>query len=475
MVRMKRSIQRVILQPNAGEELLFWPGKRKLVEVNEDSANLMSEYFTERGKTHNNHLFFGDNYNVLCNLLTTFKEKVDLIYIDPPFESQANYSKKILLKGMQQIDPIYERQYEDKWSHNDYLQFIYERLQLLYTLLSPTGSIYVHCDWRKAHHIRLMLDEIFGEEQYRNEIIWKRGTVKGAKAKGKQFARNHDTIFYYTKSSEYTFNRQYIPFEKDYIKRFNKNDDDGLGPYRDDQAIGTRSIKAIEEMKKNGRIFEHKGKLRIKTYLKDLPGIVVDDNWGDIAEVNVRSKARTMYPTQKPEKLLERIIKTSSNEGDLVLDCFSGSGTTVAVAAKLGRSFIGVDNNMCAIQTAVERLVKQEASFSVQTVGSTWPTRDATMQIMVDEQANTLQLIDLDIRDVQNKLKGQTYDWKQLIDQVQIDWHYDGTVFRPTTFDFATASQCIRGAYEMPVQTLKQLIAIQITDLFSTNYFLTIK
>ncbi len=473
-MQMKSSIQRVILQPNAGEELLVWPGKRKLVEENEASANLVSEYFMTQGKS-NNHLFFGDNYNVLCHLLKMYKEKVDLIYIDPPFESQANYSKKIFLKGMQQTSPIYEMQYEDKWAHHDYLQFIYERLQLLRTLLSPTGSIYVQCDWRRSHHIRLMLDEIFGEEQYRNEIIWKRGTVKGAKAKGKQFARNHDTIFYYTKSSEYTFNRQYIPFEKDYIKRFNKDDGDGLGPYRDDQAIGTRSPKAIETMKESGKIFEHKGKLRIKTYLKDLPGIVVDDNWSDIAEVNVRSKARTMYPTQKPEELLERIIKTSSNEGDLVLDCFSGSGTTVAVAAKLRRSFIGVDNNMGAIQTVVERLVKQEASFSVQTVENTWPTHDATMHIVLDEQANTLQLSDLDIRDVQNKLKGQAYDWKQLIDNVQIDWQYDGNVFRPTSFDFATASQCIRGAYEMPGQTLKQPIAIQITDLFSTNYFLTIK
>ena len=475
MVRMKHSMQQIRLQPNAGEELLVWPGKRKIVEINAESpANLVSQYFIEQG-THNNSLFFGDNYDVLSHLLTTYKEKIDLIYIDPPFESQANYRKKISLKGSHQTAPIYETQYEDKWTQHDYLQFIYERLLVLRTLLSPTGSIYVHCDWRKAHYIRLMLDEIFGAEHFRNEIIWKRGTVKGAKAKGKQFARNHDTIFYYTKSSEYTFNRQYVPFEKDYMKRFNKDDNDGLGPYRDDQAIGTRSQKSIEEMKASGKIFEYKGKLRIKTYLKDLPGIVVDDNWSDIAEVNVMSKARTMYPTQKPEELLGRIIKTSTNEGDLVLDCFSGSGTTVAVAAKLGRSFIGVDNNMCAIQTAVERLVKQAASFSVQNIGGMWPKCDANMHVIVDEQANALQLIDLDIRDVQQKIAGHTYDWKQLIDQVQIDWQYSGDVFRPTTFDFATASQCIRGAYEMPVQTSRQPIAIQLTDIFSTNYFLKIE
>ncbi len=473
MVWMKHSIQKVILQPNAGEELLVWPGKRKLVEIDEASANLVSEYFTEQG-IPNNHLFFGDNYDVLCHLLTTYKEKVDLIYIDPPFESQANYSKKIFLKGMQQASPIYETQYEDKWVQHDYLQFIYERLQLLSTLLSPNGSIYVHCDWRRSHHIRLMLDEIFGTEQFRNEIIWKRGTVKGAKAKGKQFARNHDTIFYYTKSNEYTFNRQYIPFDEGYIKRFKKDDGDGLGPYRDDQAIGTRSQKAIEEMKASGKIFEHKGKLRIKTYLKDLLGIVVDDNWSDIAEVNVRSKARTMYPTQKPEELLERIIKTSSNEGDLVLDCFSGSGTAIAVAAKLGRQFIGIDNNIGAIQTATIRLVKQAIPFTTQTVDCDWPAFRTNAQIVLDENAKTLELVEWDMSYLKEKLAGQVFHWKQLIDHVQIDWQYDAQVFRPTTFDIGTATNCIATIYEVPENISVKQIAIQVTDIFANNFFIRI-
>jgi DNA modification methylase len=470
---MKHSIQKFILQPNVGGELLIWPGKQKLTEVDEVHAHTVSEYFTERGK-HNNHLFFGDNYNVLCHLLTTYKEKIDLIYIDPPFESQANYSKKIFLKGMQQIAPIYEMQYEDKWVQHDYLQFIYERLQLLRTLLSPTGSIYVHCDWRRAHYIRLMLDEIFGEEHYRNEIIWKRGTVKGAKAKGKQFARNHDTIFYYTKSSEYTFHRQYIPFDKNYMKRFNKDDGDGLGPYRDDQAIGTRSQKAIEEMKASGKIFEHKGKLRIKTYLKDLQGIVVDDNWSDIAEVNVRSKARTMYPTQKPEELLERIIKTSSNESDIVLDCFSGSGTTVAVAAKLSRQFIGVDNNIGAIQTATVRLVKQAVPFSIQTVDCAWPTYGTNAKFTLDEQGKILELIGWDMNYLVGKLSGQVFHWKNLIDHVQIDWQYDGQVFRPTTFDVGTATNCITAKYPVPENVSVKQIAIQVTDIFSTTFLIRI-
>jgi DNA modification methylase len=473
VVWMKHSIQKVILQPNAGEELLVWSGKRKLTEVNEVEANTVSEYFTGRG-THNNHLFFGNNYDVLCHLLTTYKEKVDLIYIDPPFESQANYSKKIFLKGMQQTAPIYQTQYEDKWAHHDYLQFIYERLQLLRTLLSPTGSIYVHCDWRKAHHIRLMLDEIFGTENYRNEIIWKRGTVKGAKAKGNQFARNHDTIFYYTKTSEYTFNRQYIPFDKDYMKRFNKDDGDGLGPYRDDQAIGTRSQKAIAEMKASGKIFEHNGKLRIKTYLKDLPGIVVDDNWSDIAEVNVRSKARTMYPTQKPEELLERIIKTSTNEGDLVLDCFSGSGTTVAVAAKLNRQFIGVDNNIGAIQTATMRLQKLQAPFIIHVVNREWPKQHVNVQIHLHETTKILEIVHVDFSYLHGKKIEQSDNWKQLIETVQIDWKYDGKIFRPTDFDTGNSISCIAGKYKMPERLNGTKIALQLIDIFSNQLFITI-
>lgn len=469
---MKRSPKQIRLQPNAGEELLVWPGKRKIVEINEEpSANIVSEYFIEQG-THNNHLFFGDNYDVLCHLLTKYKEKIDLIYIDPPFESQANYRKKIFLKGSNQTAPIYETQYEDKWTQHDYLQFIYERLLLLRTLLSPTGSIYVHCDWRKAHYIRLMLDEVFGAEHYRNEIIWKRGTVKGAKAKGRQFARNHDTIFYYTKSHKYTFNRQYIPFDDNYIKRFNKDDGDGLGPYRDDQAIGTRSQKSIDEMRARGKIFEYKGKLRIKTYLKDLPGIVVDDNWCDIAEVNVMSKARTMYPTQKPEELLERIIKTSSNEGDLVLDCFSGSGTTVAVAAKLGRSFIGVDNNMGAILTTANRLLNQSTSHTISTVSEQWPINVVATKFNYKLDEKNLSVVSIDTSYLHDKLgKIKVTDWRQVIDSVKIDWCYDGIVFRPTTIDCAK-SKVVSGRYKVPEDV--QIIAVELTDIFHQLFFIEI-
>src|SRR3989344_2603708 len=198
---------------------------------------------------------------------------------------------------------------------------IYERLKLMHDLLSEDGSIYVHTDWRVDSYMRLVLDEIFGANNFRNEIIWKRGTVKGAKAKGNQMARNHDSVLYYTKSDLPIYNRQYLPFTEDYKTRFSKDDNDGKGPYRDDQPIGTRSDSSIEEMKKIGKVFTDKnGKLRIKTYLSELEGIVLDDNWIDVSEVNVMSLERAFYPTQKPEALLGRILNISSRGGDLVAD-----------------------------------------------------------------------------------------------------------------------------------------------------------
>ena len=184
---MKLSKQKIVLQSNVGEALLYWPSKHPLTEVEGKEAQVVSAYFAH---TENdiNTILFGDNLAALSYLLLNYKGKINLIYIDPPFDSNAKYYKKVFLKGESSKSfCMKQTQYEDKWTQETYLQFLYERLQLLSTLLAPTGSIYVHCDWRKSHYIRLMLDEIFGAEHFRNEIIWKRGTVKGAKARGNQF------------------------------------------------------------------------------------------------------------------------------------------------------------------------------------------------------------------------------------------------------------------------------------------------
>ena len=321
-----------------------------------------------------------------------------------------------------------------------------------------------------------MLDEIFGAEHFRNEIIWKRGTVKGAKARGNQFARNHDTILYYTKSNQYTFHRQYVPFDADYIKRFNKDDEDGLGPYRDDQAIGTRSKQAIQDMLSSGKMFEVNGKLRIKTYLKDLHGVVMDDNWSDIAEVNVMSKKRTMYPTQKPETLLERIIKTSSNEGDIVLDCFSGSGTTAYVAANLKRNFIAIDNNIGAIITTSQRINTLEQPYTIQTVDCNWPRENNMVQYKVDGVERKITITEFDTSYIVKEYPQLgNIPWQQLIEQVEIDLAYDGQVFKPTLIDCPTSSEdTIVVTYRLE-HSISQKIAIQITDIFMNIFFIEIR
>jgi len=321
-------------------------------------------------KDWTNKLIWGDNKLVLSSLKNGPMRKeieaqggLKLIYIDPPFDVGADFSMNIEIGDetfTKQPSVIEEIAYRDTWGKgaDSFIAMIYERLKLMHDLLSEDGSIYVHTDWRVNSYMRLVLDEIFGANNFRNEIIWKRGTVKGAKAKGNQMARNHDSVLYYTKSDLPIYNRQYLPFTEDYKTRFSKDDNDGKGPYRDDQPIGTRSDSSIEEMKKIGKVFTDKnGKLRIKTYLSELEGIVLDDNWIDVSEVNVMSLERAFYPTQKPEALLGRILNISSRGGDLVADFFCGSGTTFAVAEKLGRKWIGSDLGRFGIHTTRKRMI----------------------------------------------------------------------------------------------------------------------
>ncbi|MCP9545666.1 site-specific DNA-methyltransferase [Segatella copri] len=331
-----------------------------------------------------NRLVYGDNLLTMQALLAgdpqtglpSLRGKVDLIYIDPPFDSKADYRTPITLPNAsfsQRPTVIEQFAYADTWEEGtiSYLKMIYPRLMLMKEMLSEKGSIYVHIDWHIGAYVKVVLDEIFGKENFRNEIIWKRGTVKGAKAVGNQFARNHDMILYYSKGNDYVYHTQYLPYSEEYIKqRYTKNDNDGRGPYTD-QAIGTRSEESLVEMAKDNRIFiTSTGKRRVKYYLSEAKGIAMDDSWNDISEVNSMAKENVGYATQKPEALLERIIKSSSNEGDLVCDFFGGSGTTAAVAEKLGRRWITCDIGKPASLVMRKRFIDQEVNpFLYQSIG----------------------------------------------------------------------------------------------------------
>lgn len=315
---------------------LRWTGKRPYRSTQYYPAQLRESYGEEQNGWINK-IFWGDNLQVMSHLLKEYRGKIDLIYIDPPFDSKADYKKKIDLKGVGKAESdsssFEEKQYGDIWTNDEYLQFMYERLLIMRELLSERGSIYLHCDWHRSAYLRLLLDEVFGADSFRNEIVWSYFGFK--RATSKKFPQKHDLIFSYTKSPDYTWNVQYKPHSAEYIKRFKKDENGRL--YRDDvnpTGGGTRII-----------------------YLDEVEGDIIDSVWTDIPPVNPVAKERQNYPTQKPEALIERIIKASTNPSDLVFDCFMGSGTTQAVAMKLGRRFIGADINLGAIQTTTKRLL----------------------------------------------------------------------------------------------------------------------
>lgn len=311
-----------------GRPLLQWVGKKPLESVQFYPAQETEVYGDKEAKDFNK-LFWGDNLQVLAHLLKEYRGKVDLIYIDPPFDSKADYVRKVKIRG-EKIEAtkqglFEEKQYTDIWEKDEYLQFMYERLLIMKELLSEKGALYLHCDWHKSSYLRLILDEVFGEDNFRNEIIW-HYFVSGKYPS--EFAKDHDNIYVYSKNKDVTFNyEKQVDKSLYYDKYYNKQ---------------------IVTGKDGKEYYEYNGELR--TFEKQ-----VSETW-NMNKIKRDGKEIVGYPTQKPEELLERIIKASSNEGDVVADFFMGSGTTLAVAQKLGRKCIGCDINLGAIQTATKRL-----------------------------------------------------------------------------------------------------------------------
>ena len=338
----------------------------------EDSKKQLDLFsFDERGRQiagWTNKLVWGDNKLILSSLKSgPLRQEIEeagglkLIYIDPPFDVGADFSMKVEI-GNEELtkkpNVLEELAYRDTWQRgaDSFIAMIYERLALMKDLLANDGSIYVHCDWRVNSYIRLAMDEIFGKDNFRNEICWKTQTASGQKAKARKLGRNHDTIFIFNKSTVYNFNKQYISVDKEYIKN-NFTQQDARGFFKTEE-IQEASKEKMKEYEEKGLLYKTKGgKLRKKKYVDDFPGILVDDMWVDFLSLPSNSQERLNYPTQKPEALLERIIKASSNEGDLVADFFCGSGTTCAVAEKLGRKWIGSDLGKFAIHTTRKRMI----------------------------------------------------------------------------------------------------------------------
>ena len=312
-----------------------------------------------------NKMIWGDNKYVMSALLEKFAGKIDLIYLDPPFATGADFSfstqigdDELPVNKEQSI--LEEKAYRDTWGKGleSFVEMIYERLSIMRDLMATNSAIYIHLDWRTIHYIKVALDEIFEKDNFMCNIIWKR-ISSGRKATSYKWLAVDDILLVYTKG-DHKIKTQYQPYSEEYKKRFIHKDE--RGPYFWDN-IGTYSEERLKKLETEGRIKypdNPNAKPRMKNYLLEGKGVVVDNIWTDIPPVNSQATEDTKYATQKPEKLLERVIQASSNEGDLIADLFCGSGTTLAVAEKLGRRWIGCDMGKYAIHTTRKRLMEIE-------------------------------------------------------------------------------------------------------------------
>ena len=338
------------ISPARGQALLNFEGRRQPDKIELFEAKLIEEVRNSHQQKQlaseenphpnfSNLLLQGDCLST-CAYLRSQNIKIDLVYIDPPFASGANYAKKIYLRNGGDKTAINaddssigeEIMYGDIWQKEDYLNWLYERLLAIKEVMSDTASIYVHLDCTVGHYVKIMMDEIFGEGSFINEIVW---CYTGPSQTSRNFVRKHDTIFWYSQSQDYIFNAECMR------KKYKKS----VSVAGSTSFTGNTPEEKIKELDERGKLLE--------------------DHWADIATIGYSHNQILNYPTQKPEALLERIIKACSDEGMIVADFFSGCGTTAKVANDLGRNFIACDIGVNAVQTTRDRLIKNDASFDV--------------------------------------------------------------------------------------------------------------
>ena len=383
--------------------------------VNETAQDRQKSFLFESGPAYQarewrNRLIWGDKKYVLPSLLAEFAGKVNLIYIDPPFDTGADFSFTATVPDhpdtpeddsfafTKEPSIIEQKAYRDTWGRglDSYLHWFYETAVLLHEFLHQNGTLYVHLDWHVSFYVKAILDEVFGPDRFVNEVSWKRQTAKGDITQGaRHMGRIHESIFLYTKSGEYTWNMQYTPYDQSYIDDFYRHKDaDGRrytlsditapggakaakgNPYYEFLGVVRYwrfSKETMQKLHKEGRIVQTSpGSVpRQKRYLDEMPGVPLQDLWLDIKPVQSQSGEGVRYDTQKPEALLERVVRLSSNENDVVFDCFVGSGTTAVVAEKLKRRWIACDLGRFGIHTTRKRLLSISGvrPFVVQNLG----------------------------------------------------------------------------------------------------------
>lgn len=350
------------------------------------------------GKNPDGNLIIRGECVSACAYLKDKGISVDLVYIDPPFASGADYAKKVYIRrnpkvaeamrqaetelDVEELKAFEEKMYGDIWDKERYLNWMYENLMAIKSVMSDTASIYVHLDWHIGHYVKVLMDEVFGEDNFRNEIVWKRSTAHNDST---GFANLHDSIFYYSKSLDLFFDIPLVPYTQEYIDRYYNKEDENGRKYldRDLSAKGLKGsgysyawkgksgywrcpITTMERFEKEGRLYyTNNDTPRYKQYLDEMEGVPAQDLWTDIFAVNSQADERVDYPTQKPESLLERIIRASSDKGMVVADFFGGSGVTASVSHKLNRRFIHCDIGINSIQTVRDRLMAAKAEFDI--------------------------------------------------------------------------------------------------------------
>ncbi|MFZ5995459.1 MAG: site-specific DNA-methyltransferase [Thermodesulfobacteriota bacterium] len=437
----RKEVERILERLSGPNKLALQTNEYVL--PSKDKSGLFRGQITELNeKEWHNRLIYGDNLLVMQALLAgdpatglpSMRGKIDLIYIDPPFDSKADYRTKITMPSVSKISPnpsfpnrgtedttlplanghttqlpplakggrgdlsvtieqkptvLEQFAYSDTWKDGtvSYLQMIYPRLILMRELLSGQGSIYVHLDWHVGHYVKVLMDEVFGKENFVNEIVWKRTSAHSDPGKN---GNCHDVIMFYSKGVERIWNQQYSKYDESYITSHYRLVDESGRRFRSDNltAMGLQGggytyewngvtkvwrcpIEKMRELHDKGRIrYTKNGTAEYIRYLDEMPGLPIQDIWDDIFAVNSQAKERIEYGTQKPEALLERIIKASSNEKSIVVDFFMGSGTTGAVAERLGRRWIMSDIGKPAIMVSRKRLIDQEGRpFIYQSIG----------------------------------------------------------------------------------------------------------
>ncbi|MHA1914115.1 MAG: site-specific DNA-methyltransferase [Promethearchaeota archaeon] len=479
---------------------LIWKGKDKKRNFDNNEVGTTplqildlypsAQFNSTQSDNWQNLLIWGENGEIIDGLLDDFEKKISLIYIDPPFATGGEFNLKTLIG----VEGEYIRNvaYKDKWKKglDSYLTFLHERLSKMKKLLADEGSIYVHLDWHVSHYVKLIMDEIFGIENFRNEIVW---AYPAASAKTRRFyIRSYDTILFYSNSDDYIF-RDDPNIYQEYSQRVKnalKEDEKGIFYYRGGSHDGR--------------------KLSRKVYI-DKEGIFPRDVWSDIPYIRANTSEYQGFSTQKPERLLKRIILASTREKDLVADFFCGSGTTLAVAEKLGRRWIGCDLNRNAIHLTRKRILdiansndvldwknkykKSANNFRVFTSGTqdhlpNFPkeflSKDIQIQsisnikaslelgIKIDQSDNNIVVELIDYKNsyenfISKEIRENVLSFSDWIDYWAIDYDYNAPIFENSWTSFRTPkskqlklispSYC----YEMPGD---YTLSVKVIDIF---------